>query len=584
MRKRTIIALVLTILCVAAANRYWLIFKPFSVQFYIKGDGVASIEVLLNKKNNAEFKKVKRGGYDIDLSKSSKFYVTFSHVTSPKRLKLALRKPFDLSGGGGAGSLAITGLELRDGKYKLKDLENFSAENADIKINGDSLVITPKSENFSIVYNKPLKVRSSIKFDFKLFVIITVLSFLLFYKLTDYLADFKTLKNQSRTDIIFLLIFFILLFVPMVKLDTKVFSEKELRTLAKYQPFITDNKINYDWGNNYNNYFSDHFYLRDEIIKYYDRFKYFIAYKNYVLPGHAILNKSTNWGFRIEPYSLAVYDDLSDETVKRIVSNLTRLNDFCNSHNIKFYLVVVPAKEDIYKEQNIYKPAGKNENFNKIYEYAKKNTDLKIVFPAEQFKSLGKTNFVFFKTDHHWTHYGAFTGYTLLANEIKKDFPQFLPETKKDFDISKNKLVLSDFTREYTTGQTLYAFLNLDDKKIAEKVLDVEYPYYIHKKHKSLKTDIDYDNKIKDFHFPAKNNLTALEIGNSQSENFNSFLPYSFKHLRYLRANNSKRKFVDEIKMSGYENEILKMKPDILILTVSSAYIIPLKNMYESEN
>ena len=259
-------------------------------------------------------------------------------------------------------------------------------------------------------------------------------------------------------------------------------------------------------------------------------------------------------------------------------------NDFCNSHNIKFYLVVVPAKEDIYKEQNIYKPAGKNENFNKIYEYAKKNTDLKIVFPAEQFKSLGKTNFVFFKTDHHWTHYGAFTGYTLLANEIKKDFPQFLPETKKDFDISKNKLVLSDFTREYTTGQTLYAFLNLDDKKIAEKVLDVEYPYYIHKKHKSLKTDIDYDNKIKDFHFPAKNNLTALEIGNSQSENFNSFLPYSFKHLRYLRANNSKRKFVDEIKMSGYENEILKMKPDILILTVSSAYIIPLKNMYESEN
>lgn len=121
-------------------------------------------------------------------------------------------------------------------------------------------------------------------------------------------------------------------------------------------------------------------------------------------------------------------------------------------------------------------------------------------------------------------------------------------------------------------------------KKIAEKVLDVEYPYYIHKKHKSLKTDIDYDNKIKDFHFPAKNNLTALEIGNSQSENFNSFLPYSFKHLRYLRANNSKRKFVDEIKMSGYENEILKMKPDILILTVSSAYIIPLKNMYESEN
>ena len=51
-----------------------------------------------------------------------------------------------------------------------------------------------------------------------------------------------------------------------------------------------------------------------------------------------------------------------------------------------------------------------------------------------------------------------------------------------------------------------------------------------------------------------------------------------------MRANNTKRKFVDEIKMSGYEKEILKIKPDILILTISSAYIIPLKNMYEREN
>ena len=485
---------------------------------------------------------------------------------------------------GGGKSLAITGLELRDGKYKINDLENFSAENADIKIENNSLLIIPKAKNFSIIYNKPLKVRSSVKFDFKLFVIITVLSFLLFYKLTDYLADFKTIKNQSRMDIIFLLIFFILLFVPMIKLDTNVFSEKELRALAKYQPFITDKKVNYNWGNNYNSYFSDHFYLRDEIIKYYDRFKYFIAYKNYVLPGHAVFNKSTNWGFRIEPYSLAVYDDLSDETVKRIVSNLTRLNDFCNFHNIKFYLVVVPAKEDIYEEQNIYKPAGKNENFNKIYEYAKKNTDLNIVFPSKQFKSLRKNNFVFFKTDHHWTHYGAFTGYTLLANEIKKDFPDFKAETVDDFNLTQSKLVLCGFTRKYTTGQTLYAFLNLNDKKIAEKVLDIEYPYYTHKRYKSLRVDIDYKNKIKDFYFPAKNNLTAIEIGNSMSENFNDFLPYSFKHLKYIRANNEKRKFVDEIKMSGYEKEILKMKPDILIFTITSAYIIPLKNMYEREN
>lgn len=100
MRKRTIIALILTILCVAATNRYWLIFKPFNVCFNVKGQGIAHIEVLLNKKNNNDFKKVKRSGLDIDLSKLENFDVTFQHVTSPKRLKLALHKSFDPSGGG----------------------------------------------------------------------------------------------------------------------------------------------------------------------------------------------------------------------------------------------------------------------------------------------------------------------------------------------------------------------------------------------------------------------------------------------------------------------------------------------------
>lgn len=94
MRRRTIIALILTILCAAAANRYWLIFKPFNVCFNVKGQGIAHIEVLLNKKNNNDFKKVKRAGYDIDLSKSSKFNVTFAHVTSAKRIKIVLNKAF----------------------------------------------------------------------------------------------------------------------------------------------------------------------------------------------------------------------------------------------------------------------------------------------------------------------------------------------------------------------------------------------------------------------------------------------------------------------------------------------------------
>lgn len=453
-----------------------------------------------------------------------------------------------------------------------------------MKIQGDSLVVTPLEKEFSIYYNKPLKARSAVQFDFKVFVIILVLSFLLFYKFSDYLADFKTLKNQSGSDILFLVLTLVILFIPMLKLDKELYSAKELRPFAQYQPFIKDGTINFNWGNNYTNYFSDHFFLRDAIVSLYSKFRYYLAYKFYVVPDHAVFNKENHWGFRIEPYSLDIYKKLDDKTVKRISNNFLKLNQFCTKNNIKLYIVVVPSKEDIYKKHNPYIPAYGEENFHQIYDYIKSKTDVNLIFPSQEFKNRAEKEYLFFKTDHHWTDTGAFIGYKLLSGVIQKDFPDFVPLKEDDFKIFKEKQVRSDFSREFDSGQTLYAFLNLPGARFAKKILDVEYPYYEHKQNHLLETKIDPGNLTKDFHFPAKNNLVTLEIGNSQSENFNDFLPFSFKRLKYLRVNNGQRKFVDELKMTDYEPLILELNPNILILTLTSAYIQPMLNMYESEN
>ncbi len=101
MRRRTIIALVLTILCAVALNRYWLVFRPFQVGFDIKGQGIVNILVLLNKEDNTRFKHVKKAENTINLSESQEFEVIMNHVTSPKRLKLSLRADFSPMGGGG---------------------------------------------------------------------------------------------------------------------------------------------------------------------------------------------------------------------------------------------------------------------------------------------------------------------------------------------------------------------------------------------------------------------------------------------------------------------------------------------------
>ena len=165
-------------------------------------------------------------------------------------------------------------IQLRYGKYKLDDLKAFSIDGGKLKIQGDKLVIYPESDTFSLIYNKPVNVKSPTKFDIKLLIVIAVLSFLLAYKLTSYLADFKTLNNASRMDIVFLLLFFAILFIPMSNIDKKtVKSEKENRNLAKYKPFIYKNSINFNFGNDFDNWFSDRFFLRNYITESFSKLK-----------------------------------------------------------------------------------------------------------------------------------------------------------------------------------------------------------------------------------------------------------------------------------------------------------------------
>ena len=87
--------------------------------------------------------------------------------------------------------------------------------------------------------------------------IILILSFLLFYKLFDYIADFKTIKHKSRIEIIFLVAFFVILFIPLSNISQEKTSNSENRTLAIYKPFINKKgEINYNFGKNYDKYFN----------------------------------------------------------------------------------------------------------------------------------------------------------------------------------------------------------------------------------------------------------------------------------------------------------------------------------------
>ena len=55
MKKRTVIAIIITIITIIATNKYWFVIRPMSVNFDIFGHGACNIEVQLNNKDDDEF-------------------------------------------------------------------------------------------------------------------------------------------------------------------------------------------------------------------------------------------------------------------------------------------------------------------------------------------------------------------------------------------------------------------------------------------------------------------------------------------------------------------------------------------------
>ncbi len=392
-------------------------------------------------------------------------------------------------------------------------------------------------------------------------------------KISSYLADFKNIKKQSRIDIIFLLIFFFLLFIPMSKINQEKISKEENRTLAVYKPLIKHAKINYNFGKNYDKWFSDRFCLRKNIIEW-EKLLTFIINVN---PTGGMIDKQT--GFQYMDWEFRHYNI---STIKKNFEYINKLNDFCNQNQIKLYILITPQKSDIYP------PATTNyiintENHNKFISYIQelnKKNELKIIYPLDELKTATSDNFMFFKTEHHWTDDAAFIAYKTLMKEIRKDYPFIKEVNKDDYDLFYSKKVRGDFDRKFklgTTGNRIHIPENFQ-----KKYHNVNYRYYKNKNFNMLdvETIIKNPKKQKNFYYPYGENLKVIMLGTSQNENLTEFVPFTFKYTKRMRLVEGSEKLKY---MKHYEKEILDYKPDILIYGITYSGINSQKNLFLDE-
>ena len=571
-RKRTIIAIIITIVAIIAANKLWLIIRPMPVDFDIKGKGQCNIEVQLNKKDNNEFKKIKSQSITLDLDRDSHASFNIKRSKHPKRIKFViatLENNFPIE---------ISNITLRNGKYNLDDLKQFSASTGKLVIKNDKLIIYPDNNAINLEYNKTLKIRSAVKFDFKIFIIILILSYLFAYKVSNYVADFKTVKNKSRLEIIFLTIFFVFLFIPMSNINKDEISIQENRRLAQYKPFINqDGQINYDFGKNFNEWFNDRFYLRQKIIPIYLKCKYMLA-SDYAEVPLGYMYKKSGWMFYNQSQGDVnnSFTPLSNTELQLYTRNIGKLLAYCKQNNIKLYIVIAPTKEYLYREYDYVKSVKTVEKTKKLVDTVEQELNYKIIYPMQELEELKNKEYVCYKTDHHLTDSANFLIYKMLLKQIKQDFNDVPISKEKDFNITYNNLVRWDGGREYMAGFN-YLRADLHD----ENLLKTKYKYYDYKKLSNITITGQQPYYL---HKNPNGKYKVIMIGNSFCEKLSYFLNTSFKELHKYRFN-SRLDFPKRnawLDISGYEPIIEEQKPDILLLVLSTGYVDVLKDLYKN--
>lgn len=461
--------------------------------------------------------------------------------------------------------LEISDIQMKGTDHLNLEYNEFVENEIDYStIQDGKIIIYSYKNNPYITYKKDLNLVRNNRIDWCRLIIITVLALFFVFKLTKYLAD----ERYSKIDVILIAVFFALLFMPMSHISDARRSEKEFRMLAKKPQISIYNENKKSYGEQFNAWFSDHFFGRDELLELHRRVE---RMNNILLSNITYYNQKTKWIF----HKSALGEELADEKKKEIFNALEEINNFAKANGAKFYLFIIPHKTDIYVKSNLIYAIGEHRIYGDYIDYLQKNADFPVIYPLDVLKKASEKDYVFFKRDHHWTEWGAYNGYKLLIKDIEKDFANVPLLTEKDYAISYSHKIRNDWNREFKDNDTIMD-MNISD--------DDEYKYYeIASVGEVSPNVIDIENyKIKEFYNEnSPNDLKVILAGTSNNENFLQFLPYSFRELRYLRFNTVKGvKAEDEYKlMKRYKQYILEHKPDILILSIIADNISELGNL-----
>ena len=153
---------------------------------------------------------------------------------------------------------------------------------------------------------------------------------------------------------------------------------------------------------------------------------------------------------------------------------------------------------------------------NQLTNYISDNTNIKVLYLYDTLKEHKKENQLYYKTDTHWNHLGAYYGYNEIINTINKDFNNNLPKAEI------NSVSYKEFSGDLNKMLPKY----LQAQKEFEPITNIRNINHICKKTKTVK-DIQYCTNI-------NNQYNLIMYRDSFTVNLIPYLSESFKNSKYI--------------------------------------------------
>ena len=204
-----------------------------------------------------------------------------------------------------------------------------------------------------------------------------------------------------------------LLAVPIITiaLPKQEFSENENRTLEKFPTLIKNGEINWDYitvrdENSYMDdievYYADHLVARETWVKAKNKMETLIG------------KDEINDVYTLDGQMIQVFKEYDKKLVDM---SLTAMNTFAENHSeIPCAVMLAPTAQEL----NISKMPGYNGYLSQktFIDYCYNALDGMTTIDSLSFLSGHKDEYVFYRTDHHWTSLGAYYAYCSAAKAL----------------------------------------------------------------------------------------------------------------------------------------------------------------------